>query len=546
MNAPEFPTLRANCARCLPAGSIAQENSTMPAASRNALSEFFFRIHPWIYRKTGGRIAGKIGPAPILLLHTRGRKTGAPRTNALMYLERADGWAITASWAGEPKHPVWFLNLMAQPDVTIQLGRRELPVRARALEGEERERVWEAIVAQDPSFQVYEERTRGVREIPVVLLEPRAGAGEESAEMGWQPGTRVMYGLSCSYFTGKLEAYLRAKGIPFRLEEMSSRQFRACGIATGVVQLPCLREPDGRWLTDTTAILDHFEEIGEGPDLRPADPAMAFLSLLFEDLFDEWLWRPALYYRWAHPEDARLMSTELARVLLRDVPLPLFVRRWFVLVRQKIVYLKKDGVTKQTAPAIEALYLDSLRELEYIFTARPFLFGDRPCEADFGLFGPFFRHFFCDPTSGGLMRSRAPRLAQWVTRLWALRPEDVGRGAPIERVPPDLGFFFRMISEDYLPYLAANAQAVASDVRDVRYRAQGVDWQIPAAPYRAECLNALKRRFAALDAEAAETIAGLLSERGIGVLRQPIHPIAMKRDRKGRLGRLGRPSAALD
>ena len=145
----------------------------MPAARRNAITEFLFRIHPWIYRKTGGRILGRLGTAPILLLSTRGRKSGEPRTNGLMYLDRGDHWAVAASWAGEPKHPVWYLNLMAEPNVTIQIRDRLIPVRARELEGEERDLIWKEIVAQDPGFAEYEERTRGIRKIPVVVFGPR-------------------------------------------------------------------------------------------------------------------------------------------------------------------------------------------------------------------------------------------------------------------------------------------------------------------------------------------------------------------------------------
>ena len=94
----------------------------MPAASRNALTEFIFHIHPWVYRRTGGRVGGRMGKAPILLLNTRGRKSGLPRTNGVMYLQHGDAWAIAASWAGEPKHPAWYLNLMAHPDTTIEVG----------------------------------------------------------------------------------------------------------------------------------------------------------------------------------------------------------------------------------------------------------------------------------------------------------------------------------------------------------------------------------------------------------------------------------------
>jgi glutathione S-transferase len=376
---------------------------------------------------------------------------------------------------------------------------------------------------------------------PGLGLAPRAN---ESAAT--EDGAYVMYGLSCSYFTGKLEAYFRTKGLPYRFVEMSRGDFQACAAATGIAQLPCVKTPDGAWLSDTTAILDRFETEDVGPRLRPDDPAAAFCGLLLEDLFDEWLWRPALYYRWAFAEDARLMSNQIARTLLRDVPLPLFLRRWFILHRQRIVFLRKDGVTKQTAPAIEALYTDTLRALDPVFARRPFLFGDRPCEADFGLFGPFFRHFFCDPTPGALLRAHAPNVAHWVTRLWKMRPADLDGTSPISSTPDDLGFFFAMVAHDYLPYLEANLRAVAAGEKNVNYRAQGVEWQIPAAPYRAECLNGLRRRFAALDGDAARRVSDFLPESARAILGAPTTAVELRTDRRGRRGRLGRPAAVFD
>ena len=513
----------------------------MPAARRNAITEFFFRIHPWIYRKSGGRILGHFGKTPILLLETLGRKSGQTRTNGLMYLDRGDSWAVAASWAGEPKHPLWYLNLVAQPEATIQMGGRRVAVRARELAGDERAVVWKEIVTQDPGFAVYEERTRGIREIPVVLLEP----SNKETELQ-QDDIPVMYGMSCSYFTGKLEAYFQTKGIPFRFVEMNRSQFKACARATGIAQLPCVEMPDGTWLSDTTAIMEHFEAEPSGPHVRPDDPATTFCSLLLEDLFDEWFWRPALYYRWAFDEDAKLMSNQIARTLVRDMPLPLFARRRFVLRRQRLVYLKKDGVTKKTAPAIEALYLDTLRALDAIFAQRPFLFGDRPCEADFGLFGPFFRHFFCDPTPGALMRRHAPQVAHWVTRLWKTRPADLGGTAAIASVPDDLGFLFDMCANDYLPYLEANSRAVAAGEKNVRYRAQGVDWEIPSAPYRADCLNKLKRRFAALTPEAERDVRMVLPEAGITLLEAPVIEANGGEGRRRLRGRLGRAASLFD
>jgi len=329
-----------------------------------------------------------------------------------------------------------------------------------------------------------------------------------------------LHGLKLSYFTGKLEAYLRVKGVAYAFVEMDTRDFRRCARESGVLQMPQIETADGRWLTDTTAIMQHFEQTLPMPAVRPSAPAIAFASILLEDLFDEWLWRPALYYRWAFDEDSRLMSAQIARTMMRDVPAPLWIRRQIILARQRNVYLRDDGVTPETSRQIETLYLDTLDALEPIFRTRPFLLGARPCEADFGLFGSMFRHFFSDPTPAAIMRERAPAVAHWVTRLWATRPGDIKDAAPISALPDDLAPFWKMASHHYLPYLAANATAVAAHEKIVAYEVDGLAWRVPASPYRAQCLIALQQRFAELAPTDQRHLYHLL-DKGAGILAAP-------------------------
>ena len=89
-------------------------------------------------------------------------------------------------------------------------------------------------------------------------------------EAAWE-----LHGLKLSYFTGKLEAWLRARGLPFRFVEMDMAGFRACARATGVAQMPALRTPEGEWLTDTTAILKRLEA-----EVRLATKALLTLASL--------------------------------------------------------------------------------------------------------------------------------------------------------------------------------------------------------------------------------------------------------------------------
>lgn len=118
------------------------------------------------------RDAGKTPERPLILLHHRGRKTGTERVNPLAYQDLGGSWAIFASKAGAPINPDWYLNLMASPRTTVEVGADTVEVTARVAEGAERERIWEAQKAAAPNFAEYETKAAGVREIPVVILEP--------------------------------------------------------------------------------------------------------------------------------------------------------------------------------------------------------------------------------------------------------------------------------------------------------------------------------------------------------------------------------------
>ena len=124
------------------------------------------------FRANGGVVGGMFEGRTMLLLHTTGRTSGAARTSPLVYRPHgADSWVIFASYGGAPKDPAWFGNLVAQPDVDIEVGTDTVPVRARVASGDEREALWSAQKADIPTFADYEAKTD--REIPVVVLERR-------------------------------------------------------------------------------------------------------------------------------------------------------------------------------------------------------------------------------------------------------------------------------------------------------------------------------------------------------------------------------------
>jgi deazaflavin-dependent oxidoreductase (nitroreductase family) len=130
-------------------------------------------MHVRVYRLTGGKVGGKLGKAPVLLLTTTGRKSGQRRTTPLLYTREGRGYVVIASKGGAPQNPLWYLNLQASPRAEVTVGRETQQVQARDAQGEERERLWRAMADQYSGYDKYQQKTD--RQIPVVVLEPVAG-----------------------------------------------------------------------------------------------------------------------------------------------------------------------------------------------------------------------------------------------------------------------------------------------------------------------------------------------------------------------------------
>ncbi len=127
------------------------------------------RLNIWLIRKTRGRIGAKLGSLPVLLLETRGRRSGSMRTAALIYLSTDHGYVVIGSQGGLPDHPHWYRNLLADPSATVTFDKATVPVRARTASGEERARLWQDALKMWPPYADYQART--AREIPVVVLD---------------------------------------------------------------------------------------------------------------------------------------------------------------------------------------------------------------------------------------------------------------------------------------------------------------------------------------------------------------------------------------
>jgi deazaflavin-dependent oxidoreductase (nitroreductase family) len=123
------------------------------------------------FRSKGGKLSGGFEGAPMLLLHSRGARSGRERVNPMMYQAVGDNFAVFASKAGAPTNPDWYHNLVANPDASVEIGTETIPVHARVLDDAEREPIWSTQKERYPGFAEYEQKT--TRQIPVLLLERR-------------------------------------------------------------------------------------------------------------------------------------------------------------------------------------------------------------------------------------------------------------------------------------------------------------------------------------------------------------------------------------
>ncbi len=151
----------------------------------------YLRFHRYIYEKTDGRVGKHSNRVPALLLTTTGRRTGKARTHGLTYARDRGDLIVVASNGGSARPPAWLLNLEADPQVTVRVGRRVVGATARVADPEERAQLWPLVNATNRGmarffhrgvvgrYDVYQRHTR--REIAVVIISPEREAGRSGA-----------------------------------------------------------------------------------------------------------------------------------------------------------------------------------------------------------------------------------------------------------------------------------------------------------------------------------------------------------------------------
>ncbi|HEY9546592.1 MAG TPA: glutathione S-transferase C-terminal domain-containing protein [Solimonas sp.] len=321
-----------------------------------------------------------------------------------------------------------------------------------------------------------------------------------------------LVGCNPSPFSRKLRAILRYRRLP---------HVWIVGTADTVPEVahvrprlvPILRMPDsGEWQIDTTPLAHQLEARHPGErSIVPPDAADAFVCHLIEDFADEWVTKMMFHYRWTDDATADWASHWIVRDAMpklhgaaHDSAAKFFHDRQ----RSRMAMV---GCTPDNAPLIEAGYERLLDILAPHVGGARYLFGSRPSLADFALYGQLAQ-LTIDPQPQRICRERAP-----VVESWAITLDDAsgidGEWQP-EKAAGVREALLEMIGAEYLPFLAANAEALANGVDEVALQIRGRRYAQTPFAYQGKCHAEIRTCWAALDATARATLVPLLKRTG--------------------------------
>lgn len=323
----------------------------------------------------------------------------------------------------------------------------------------------------------------------------------------------TLHGLDPSPYSVKMRALLRYRRIPFVWRNACSP--RDVAVAAGLPPvIPVLRFPDGRLMNDSTPLAHALERAHPAArSVVPDDPAMAWLSDLFEDFGDEWITKMMFHYRWYYAADRAFAQGWIANA--RDPVMPERERRDLMQAfnDRQVGRMALVGCTEQNRPIIEASYRFVIETLDRHVRRVPFLLGSRPCLGDFGLYGQL-QILSIDPTPAAEMRARAPNLFVWLIRLDDASGVEGAWADPAAPLPETLVSLLRHMAGTYLPFLAANARAVQDGAERVELSMLGQDYAQAPFRYQAKCYDALGKRWRGLPESARRRLAPVLEETG--------------------------------
>lgn len=318
-----------------------------------------------------------------------------------------------------------------------------------------------------------------------------------------------IFGVEASPYSVKVRSYFRYKGIPHTWIVRRMDQMAEFGRYAKLPLVPLVVTPEGRGLQDSTPIMEHMETLFPEPSITPAGPVGTFVNLLLEEYADEWLNKPMFHYRWAHSLDQESAAQRIAEELAPEgAPHEAAMAMVDAVKSRMTPRLALVGSTGASGSVIEKSFEDLIELIEAHLQHRPYLFGQRPVFADFGVFGQLYE-LASDPTPGAMLKKRAPHTMTYLARM--LSPERLGDLEPWEALEPTLTPLLREQAVAlFLPWATENARALAAGEKTMSMILGGKSFSQEPQRYHAKSLAALKQHYAELKNPELDAYLGQL------------------------------------
>jgi len=321
-----------------------------------------------------------------------------------------------------------------------------------------------------------------------------------------------IFGSENSPYSVKTRQYFRYKGIPNEWILRTGASMEEYKKYARLPIVPAVATPDDEAMQDSTPILEAMEAKFPDPAAQPADPTLAFLSALIEEFSDEWGNKWMFHFRWAREVDqvstAKRLVGEMMAGASEEAMAPMVAQ-----IQERMVgRISVVGSNETTAPIIEASFQGGVDLLEAHLEDRNWLFGGRPCFADFGLAGQLHAAL-CDPTAGSILKQKAPAVCAWIDRF--LNPAVSGDFETWASLAPTLEPFLSGPVRHFLTWSDANAKAIAAGDDSLSVELDGQTWtQSVGGPqkYHAKSLKELRRKFA--EVKEVEPLRDILAKAG--------------------------------
>ena len=317
-----------------------------------------------------------------------------------------------------------------------------------------------------------------------------------------------LYAHLGSPYSMKVRAVLRYRRIP-HLMMSRMHEWQQAFSKVRVPVMPVLEYPDGSFHNDSTPLILDLENRHPDRSIIPSLETDAFLSALIEDLADEWLSKAMYAYRWAFPEHTEWTGNLIAFDQYFGSGLERIEQAGQAFETRQVERNELLGCTQNNLPMLMHIGDSVLDALEPHVTAQPFLFGSRPSNADFALFGQICQ-FTLDLAALKPCQERAPYSLRWthhVHDLSGLEGEWRDRSEPRSKAVASL---LDLAGQAYLPFLVANHRAIRAESSKVRIEAHGLEYIGTPFKYQVRCLAELRRHYANLSDEARDEIDPIL------------------------------------